>query len=60
MQVNLKMPEDEKAAIERAAFWTRLNLSDFMRSTLREKAAAVMAEFGERAPFLPPPKDTRK
>ena len=53
VQMNFRLPEDEKAAIERAAYWSRTNVTDWMRSVLRESAAAKMAEFGERAPFLP-------
>jgi uncharacterized protein (DUF1778 family) len=54
VQLNLRLPEDEKAAIERAAYWSRLTVNDFLRTIAREKAAAKMEEFGERAPFLPP------
>jgi uncharacterized protein (DUF1778 family) len=53
VQVNLRLPEDEKAAIERAAYWSRLSVNDFLRQIAREAAAVKMAEYGERAPFLP-------
>jgi hypothetical protein len=53
VQLNLRLPEDEKSAIERAAYWARLSVSDYMRAVLREAVAAKLAEFGERAPFLP-------
>jgi T5orf172 domain len=59
-QMNFRLPEDEKEAIERAAYWSRTNVTDWMRSVLRDAAAAKMAEFGERAPFLPKPKETKK
>lgn len=53
VQMNFRLPEDEKEAIERAAHWARLNVSDYMRSVLRDAAAKKMSEFGERAKFLP-------
>jgi uncharacterized protein (DUF1778 family) len=57
VQINLRLPEDEKAAIERAAYWARLSVSDYIRAVMREAAAAKMAEFGERAKFLPGAKE---
>ena len=53
VQINLRLPEDEKAAIERAAYWARLSVSDYMRAVLREAVTAKLAEFGDPAPFLP-------
>jgi uncharacterized protein (DUF1778 family) len=53
VQINLRLPEDEKAAIERAAYWARLSISDYVRGVLREAVTAKLEEFGERAPFLP-------
>lgn len=55
--MNFRLPEDEKAAIERAAYWARMNVTDWMRSVLRGASADKMAEFGERAPFMPPDKE---
>lgn len=57
IQMNFRLPEDEKEAIERAAHWARLTVSDYMRSVLRDAAAIKLEEFGERAKFLPPLKE---
>jgi uncharacterized protein (DUF1778 family) len=54
VQINLRLPEDEKAAIERAAYWARLNVNDYLRSRLRDLTAEELAKFGERPAFLPP------
>ena len=54
VQINLRLPEDEKRAIERAAYWARLNVNDYLRATMREAVTAMLAKFGERPDFLPP------
>lgn len=54
VQMNFRLPEDEKQAIDRAAELARHNTTEWIRAVLREAAAKKMAEFGERASFLPP------
>ena len=53
-QLSIRLPEDEKDAIERAAYWERVSVNEAVRKTLREWSAAVLERFGERASFLPP------